>query len=202
MLLILFGLAVAPAHCIYGADISYVWEMAMVVTSTPPGTGRGTWCSPGPIVTSAYEYVLTTKVSAVAHLLPPLPGTWDAGEQAMATNIGALPPLPCVFFDDILRFTNVQSLLFLMVTSVASAHAQVTIGTDAYVRYEVSEFFVTNLTLHSATRVYVELSARTNEGRGIFLTAVPELLPWHAPAALSAVLICARRARPGGLPSA
>ncbi|GEM_PF-2531814 len=200
LFVIFFGLAVALAQRACGENISYVWELAMVVTSTPPGTGRGVWQSPVPVVTSAYEYVLTTKVSAIAHMLPPFIGTWDGGEETVATNIGAIPSLPCVFFDNTVRYTNVRNFLFLMVTSVASSHARVTIETDAYVRYELSEFAITNLTLRSATQVYMDLSARTNEGRGIFLTAVPELLPWHATGVWSAWLLCARRARPRVLP--
>jgi hypothetical protein len=191
---LLCGLALAPAQLAWGERISYVWEMAMVVTSTPPGTGRGTWQSPVPVVTSAYAYVLTTKVSAVAHLLPPLIGTWDSGEETVATNLGAIPSLPCVFFDATIRHTNVQSFFFLMITSVASSHARVSIETDAYVHYEISAFAITNLTLRSATQVYLDLHARTNEGRGIFLTAVPEPWPWHA---AGMWLLCGRRGRRG-----
>jgi hypothetical protein len=156
------------------ADVSFVWDASLVATSMPRGTGQGIWRSPDPVPTDAFEYYLTTKVFAVAEMLTPFLGTWVEGERAEATNFGQLTSLPFSFFDETVCATDVRSFLTIPITSVASSRGHVYVGTDSHVYYELSGFVVTNTTLAMRMPVMVSMTGHTNEGRGIFLSVIPE----------------------------
>lgn len=106
---------------VYADSLNYAWDVSVVVTSIPAGTGRGVWYAPDPVAVSASHYWMTSHVAMTASLLPPLFGTWDSGEELSATNVpGPLEPLPRVLIDERIVRTNLQRILLLVVTSVAS----------------------------------------------------------------------------------
>ncbi len=161
--------------CAPADELQYWWDVNIVVTSIPQGSGRGVWRSPEPVDTSALHYWMTSHVTMAAALLPPFSGTWDSGEELSAADVaGPLAPLPCVLTDQTVVRTNLQRIFLIVITSVASTHARVQIGTDSFVYSEIANFYITNLTMGGYTGVELTVSGATNDGRGVLLVAAPE----------------------------
>ncbi|NLF40963.1 hypothetical protein GX586_16085 [bacterium] len=185
----------ARAAVIAADTITYAWDMMFTVTSIPRGTGSAVWRSPEPIALGGAAYVFTSRVQAVAHLLPPFFGTYVIGDVYQVTNVGPLGTLPFYLLNETLRQTSVQTIFTITFTGVASSHIEVYIDTDAFFYSKTLDFVVTNVTLGGYVSVYVDTTGLLTNGAGIRLSVIPEPCAALPSAATCAGFIACRRRR-------